>query len=174
MMTGKTKIIGIISLAYVFIAVAVLSSVIFEVITAGQALTERVTAIADKNAKVKVYSELSNLVKATKDQRETLSGFVLTEENTSAFLTDIESIGMSQNVTLTTDSLQVTKQDGLFDLLSIQFTLEGSESSVAKMLMVFETLPYHSLVSSLTYERVANGGVKSTLGLEVTLLKHVQ
>jgi len=174
MMTRQTKIVGIIGLVYVFLTAALLGWVIFEVITAGQALTERVTAIADKNAKVKVYSELSNLVKETKTQRETLASFMLTEEDTSTFLTDIESIGASKQVSLVTDSLQVTKQDGLFDLLSIQFSLEGRESSVAEMLTIFETLPYHSQVFSLTYERGEGDVVKSTLGLEVSLLKHVQ
>lgn len=173
MTTRKTHIVAIFALLYVLIATGVLAWVVYEVAQAGAVLQERVATIADQNAKSKVYQDLSNLVLRTKAEREALLGFVLTEDQTSSFLTDIESLGVSQGVTLTTDSLKVSEKEGSFNELLIQFSVEGTEENVKKMLSIFETLPYHSRVSSLTFSRDKTGKVHSTIVIDITLLKHV-
>ena len=43
----------------------------------GKTLQERVAAIAEKNAKVKAYTELSQLMKDTEDERAQLQQYVL-------------------------------------------------------------------------------------------------
>lgn len=172
MIARKTNIVGIFSLAYILVAIAVLSWVAYEVVVSGQELRDRVTAIADTNAKVKVYKDLAMLIGATKAERDTLAGFVLTEEETSNFLTNIESIGARQGVELTTDALKVSPQEGSFDQLLIQFGVSGKEEAVKRMLTIFETLPYQSKVASLTFNRTESGRAQSTIELSITLLKH--
>lgn len=171
MTTNKTTLIAIISVLFVLFSLAVVSWVVYEVETAGKMLGERVLAIANTNAKIKAYNELFELVETTKIERETLTDFVLTEDKTGSFLTDIENLGASNNVSLTTNSLQVVKGKDKPDTLNVQFALSGAESSVKKMLQLFETLPYHSSVSSLLFTRKDGNFVEGTVTLDITLLK---
>lgn len=171
MTENKTRIIAIIALIYLAAACGIYFTVAREVALAGKSLEERVDAIVATNSKEKVYRDLSELVEKTKTERETLAGFVLEEEETGNFLTNIERLGVEQGVVLVTNSLKVEKQKDAPDLLSVQFALEGQEQHVRKMLTIFETLPYHSNVAALTFMREPDGTTKSTIDLTVTLLK---
>ena len=171
-MTRQTHIVVIASLIYMLVAGGVLSFAVYKVTTLGHQLSERTTAIADKNAKVKVYKKLSNLINETVHEREELRSFLLTEEQTSIFLTDVENIARSQGVTLSTNSLKVVQQEESFDQLIIQFELEGRTDNVKKMLMVLETLPYNSHISSLSFVRSSENATKGTIELTVTLQKN--
>lgn len=172
MITHFTKIVALVAALYFVIAVAMLGWVLYEVYTAGEALTDRVSAIADKNAKLKTYGELAKLIEDTQMQRSELETFVLTKNKTSSFLTDIESLGAAQGVLLSTNSLKVVEKEGSFNELVIQFSIEGKEAFVQKMLVLLETLPYHSHVSSLSYTREKTGTVQSTAELTMSLLKY--
>lgn len=171
MVTNKTKIIGIVSVVYVVIACAVFSWVVYEVATAGKELSLRVDTIAEKNAKVKAYTAVSNLLKETTQERASLVEYVLQEDNTSAFLTEIEKIGTAQGVLLTTDSLSVVEKPGAANALVIHFSIEGSENVVKKMFSILETLPYHSTVSTLSLDRKKTGLTSAVVEVEITLRK---
>ncbi len=155
---------------------------------AGTELTTRIVAIEQNVSKEKMVTNLEAAMAKTQDERNEISAFVLTEDETSVFLTDIEKVAATQNVTLTTNSLEVVKPikkvasgtttpqtqeitPSLFDTLSISFLIEGQEDAVKKMLYVFETLPYHSTVNMFTLKREAGGYAKGTLNLSVSLLK---
>ena len=90
-MTRKTLIIAILATTYLLVAVAGVAWMLYEVSASGSALKERVAAIADKNAKVKAYTELSQLMEDTQGERTELQQYVLTESQTSRFLTDVEA-----------------------------------------------------------------------------------
>lgn len=172
-MTRRTHIVGIFALAYLFFAMSALAWVIYEVSVSGQDLLDRVAAIADKNAKVKTYTEFSKLIEETEAERKTLASHVLTEDKTSAFLTEIESLASSVGVTLRTSSLEVNdKKESVFNSLIIKFEMEGPELFVKNLLSIFETLPYHSQVTSLTFTQTENGSVKGTVEIKVTLLDY--
>jgi hypothetical protein len=144
----------------------------YEVVKAGHLLIEQVAIIANTNAKTKVYKDLSVLVDATTQQRTELEGFLLKENDTSAFLTTIENIGSSQHVALTTDSLKVVENKKSFNQLVIQFGMEGRVADVEKMLTIFETIPYHSVISVLKVTKSDNGFAESSVELMVTLDTH--
>ncbi len=171
---SKTKLIGIAALIYLLIAGGVLSWVLFEIYTSGKELDDRVAMIADKHATSQAYTELTKLLETTKSDREELATYFLTEAETSNFLTDIESFGPMQGVTLSTLSLTVEEKEGLFDDLFIEFSFEGTEFAVKNMLAVFENLPYHSEVTSVNLTRSSDGLMEATLNLQVSLLKHGQ
>lgn len=172
MLSKKTNTIALVSLVFALCSGGIFSWVLYEVTTAGQSLTERVTTIADTRAKERAYKDLAIQVANTKEQRTTLNSFVLTEEGTGTFLTEIEHLGVSQGVVLTTNSLKVATQKDLPDTLQVQFTLAGKEKAVKKMLSILETLPYHSVVSSLVLSKEASGDLRGTVDLSVTLFKH--
>lgn len=171
-MTRNTSIVALTSLVFVVVASLGLVWVLYTVTTAGDTLQEHITTIANNDAKEKAFADLSALVAQTASIREELKTFVLTEENTSVFLTDIESLGVAQGVKLTTNSLDVKRQSGMFDLLTIKFTIEGQETAVQKMINIFETLPYYSQVVALSLSKDGAQTTKSDLELTVTVLKH--
>lgn len=172
MVTRFTKIVAVVAFIYMSLAVCALGWVLYEVTTAGQSLSDRVNAIADKNAKLQSYTKLATLMEETAPQRQELVQFVLTKDKTSSFLTEIESLGASQGVSLTTNSLKVIEKEGSFDDLVIQFKIEGREDLVQKMIALLETLPYHSQVSSLTFALQNTGAIESNVELTITLLKY--
>jgi hypothetical protein len=171
---SKTKLIGIISFLCLLVAGGVLAWVLYEIYTSGKELDERVALIADKHATSRAFTELSNLLLSTQEDRDELATYLLTEAETSNFLTDIESFGPRLGVALTTLSLTVEEKEGMFDDLMIEFSFKGTEFAVKKMLEVFENLPYHSQVTSLTMTQSVDGNTEATLGLRVSLLNHGQ
>ncbi len=171
-MTRKTFIIGILSLVYLLAASVVIALMLYEVSISGATLKERIAAIADNNAQVKAYTELSQLMADTQEERAQLQQYVLTEDQTSRFLTDMEALGAQLGVALDTVSLEVDEKKTTFSNLLISFSVEGEEEPVKRMLRILESLPYHSTVQSLSFSRETDGSVKSTIALSVALLNH--
>jgi hypothetical protein len=173
-MPTKTHFIGIFAFLYLLAAGVAFGLVLYEVYASGKELEDRVSLIGEQNAKVKLYNELSRTIDESKVERLELSTYVLTEDKTSAFLTELEQMATSFGVALKTLSLTVVNQEGAFDKLSIEFNLEGSESAVKKMLSLFETLPYHSRIESLRFAQGRNGNTEGTVKLSVTLHNYDQ
>ncbi len=174
MITHKTKIVVIGATLYLIMSAVLLAGVTYAVIVVGKKLEDRIIAIAEKDARVRAHTSLQKLMEETREDREELSTYILTEDQTSTFLTNIESLGSEVGVELTTGSLEVVKKEGLFNELLIQFKIEGDESSVMKMHLLFETLPYRSKIAALSLSRAEGGRTESTLQIAVTLLKHDQ
>jgi ribose 5-phosphate isomerase RpiB len=172
MLSKKTNTIALVSLLFALCSGGICSWVFYEIITSGQSLTDRVTTIADTRAKERAYKDLAKQVAKTEVQRTTLNSFVLTEEGTGAFLTQIEQLGVSQGVTLTTNSLKVVAQKDLPNVLQVQFSVVGKEQLVKKVLSILEALPYHSVISTLTLSKSAGGQAQALIDLSVTLFKH--
>lgn len=167
-----TRIVLFASLACFVFASAALGWFLFEINTSGKELTQKVALIAQKNATVQQHTELSELIEATKEERALLEQFVLTEEQTSAFLTEIENLGEAHGVSLKTKSLEVISQKGIFDHLALEFSIEGQEAGVKQVLSMLEALPYHGQITSLTYAREDTGEVIAALGMFITLSNH--
>jgi hypothetical protein len=173
-MASKTLTILIISLVFVLASAVVLGLVLYKVHREGLELAERVTLIADRNAKIKMYAELSRLVEDTEGERAELSSYVLTENDTSAFLTEIERLGVETGNQLSTASLDVVEKGSDYDELHIKFNVEGTEASVKEMLHVFEILPYHSKVESVLLTKESDDGFRGVINLTVSILSYVQ
>ncbi len=187
-----TYIIGAIACIYVFTAVACLAWVLHEVSVSGLLLKDRISVIETNSAKEKANKELTNLLESTKTEREGIDAYLLTEDTTSNFLTDLENIAKAQGVVLTTNSLEVVKpvkkviststatstadavdvqQNPLFQQLAISFAVEGNESGVKKMLQIIENIPYQSQVTAFSLNRQSVGSAKGIISVTITLLK---
>ena len=187
----NTYIIGIVAVIYVLVAAACLAWVLHAVSISGALLTERISVIETNSVREKANKDLTALLESTKQEREVIDGYLLTEDKTSSFLTDMEYIAHSQGVTLTTNSLEVVKPlkkavatssasttapvdvqfNPLFQQLAVSFAVEGSEMGVKKMLQVIENLPYHSQVTAFSLNRQSVSAAKGTISLNITLLK---
>lgn len=170
-MTSKTKFVLIVASLYFIGAASAFAVTTYTVNTKGQALEQYVQAIADRVAAEQKYQEVSELIQETAAEREALTKYLLAEDDTITFLASIETIGVEQGVILETNSLQVVNKEGNPGILEIQFGITGSEVLVFRMLSILESLPYHSTLTKLKFERSEAGSdtVKLLVTLHVTL-----
>ena len=169
---STVRILSILSAVFFIAAMGVLCWFIYQVVSAGSQLTQRVEAIAAMNASLKANAELGVLMEETQEERAALSELVLTEERTSMFLTEIEDIAAQTGVGLSTRSLEVIEQkDEVHNALSIQLHIEGRTDLVLLTLKLFEVLPYHSTVHTLNLQKDADQTAQAQLELMVTLKK---
>jgi hypothetical protein len=169
---NKSYPILIIACLYLLAAGAVMAWFLYMVFSSGIELQKRVDMIANKNAKVKMYTGLERVIETSVSEREELATYVLTQGGTSNFLTSIEAVAANVGVSLTTQSLTVVPQKSKFDELSVEFIIAGSEASVSRMLSVLEALPYHSRVQKLAFAKMETGEVRASVGLTVSLAKY--
>lgn len=175
MITRKAKVVGVLASVLFLGSSTVLVFIWGYVQTKGIALSEQSVEVANFNAREQKYRELEQLISATALEREELISFLLTEEKTIDFLSSVEEIALEQNVELTTDSLRVIEDKGLFDSLQISFALKGEKDRVYALLSIFETLPYHGSVSKIAFNNKEQEGVDwidGTVELTVSLLKY--
>ena len=148
------------------------------VATMGDGLNERMITVANKNAFEEEFDALTALVAETKQDREALDQFILNDEaDTIDLLSEFDAIAERQQVNLSTNQLAVTETSGEYDMLSLTYTVSGSEDAVIRMIEIFESLPYHGEVESLTYARKENGetginNVTASVALQLSIKKH--
>lgn len=175
MITRKTKLFGGLSLV-LFIGAAIGVFLTWQYVqNKGDELLNQTKEIADFEAREQTYRDLERLVDDTQLDRDELRAHILTEDETIDFLATIEQIAIEQGVELTTDSLQVTEEKGLFDTLSIAYTIEGSKERVETMLLLLETLPYHAFISDLSLHFSLEEDLESAAGsikLSISLLNY--
>ncbi|MFT7507784.1 MAG: hypothetical protein ACI92I_000952 [Acidimicrobiales bacterium] len=175
MITKRAKKIGVVSIVSLVFACGIMVFVWMYINTEGERLQTQAREVADYNARTKTYTGLSQLINNTQEQRKELRSYVLTEEETIDFLSEIETIAQEQGVDLTTNSLKKAVEGDTFEDLLVSFSIEGSEKNVKKMLHIFETLPYHGHISKLSLRKEEENKVlvtKSDVELNISLLNY--
>lgn len=172
MIGTHTRNIAIFSLVYLVVACAGFAYLFIHTQEMGAHLQEQTAIIANNNILEQRQIELSQLLRQTEVQREELQQYLLTEEKTIDFLSEVERAAGALGVQFITDSLKVTPKEGAFDTLEVQFTFSGNEQSVREMARILETLPYHGQITRLEQSRMEDASrLKSVVQLEITLLK---
>lgn len=170
MITKKTKVVGLVSVLFLVTTCVVLFGMWQYIQEKGSELVQQSKEIANYEAREQTYNELEQLIRSTKDERDGLFTYILTEDRTIDFLATIEQIAVEQGIELTTNALKVGEQDGLFDTLVISFSVDGPKERVYAMLRIFETLPYHSFISDVSFRNSSEAGVLKVKGdVELTL-----
>ncbi len=170
-MARRTKIVLVFCLLIMIFSVGTLGGVLYWINREGSELSLQVSARARAQAQEAASARAQALSDKTTDLRAQLLSFMLTEEKTGDFLTSVETVGRNSGVSLSTDALEVKKQEGLFDTLSVRFSLSGTEGGVLKMLEQLENIPYHSTIQAITIATTKETGARATVEMQVTLLK---
>jgi hypothetical protein len=145
-----TRTVAIIAALFFIGAVCVYAYALYHTSSMGGMLRERLQTIANSNEKIRSSQDLQGLYETSKEDRERLRSFALTQDEAGDFLTEIERMGTQVGVAITTNGLKVEKKKDTPDQLVIQFTLEGTEQAVRTMVQMLEVLPYPSYLSGLT------------------------
>ena len=121
-------------------------------------LGEQKTERAQAQLHQQELSSLERLVQETSDERKELTGYILKNDGVIDFLALIETLGTEQNVQFKTNSLKVVEKDNIFEELQIDILINGPYKSVLHTLALFESLPYQSYISKLTFTRGTGDG----------------
>ncbi len=138
-------------------------------------LATRMMDAATARAHQESLAKLVEIVSKTEAERAILKKRILGSGDAIEFLSLIETLGTEQNVTLT-KNLTVEPINETFETLKMTINMSGSYDDVIRIVSLFETLPYQSVVSRVqiaSKEEKGNGtGVwEGSLELLVTKYK---
>ena len=155
MLIPKTRNIALFSLIFLIVSAVAFGFVVYKTSVLSIELQEQAVVIAQNNSLKQKHTELLNILKDTEQEREILSDFLLTEDSTIRFLSEIEQYAKAHGVSLTTNILEVseTKTPLGFNILDVQFSFEGEKSQVKNLIRTFEELPYHGKVTDISLVR---------------------
>ncbi len=172
MKISTTTSVALVSGLFAFAGVCACAYMVYATARTGSELTGRAQAIADNEEKMRSLKSMKNMFERSREERQVLSTFALTEDEAGEFLTEIERLGKEQGVSITTSALKVEKKKDTPDQLSVEFAIEGSEASVREIIKLFEVLPYPSELVNLTLVFEEGGVAKSTVKILITLVRY--
>lgn len=154
-MTKRAKTILLISIVYSLLFAGLLVNALYLISAEGAKLDVTKNKISENTAKEIAYTKMMTLLESSKDKRDTLKEFFVTEDETISFLSSLETAAKKIGVKLETNELEVipsvTKETVVSPAaLSVSFTFNGSEREVKKFLEVLENIPYHTIIPKVT------------------------
>ena len=155
MKSRSTINVFIFSIILFFLSVGVTAYVFTAIDQKGDKLMVDLKALKDHYFLKTEYDKLRAELDDSASDRERLQGLVLDgEDGAVELLSLVDQLAKDLDLKLTTKELseEVTKTAG-FDDLYIEFGISGDTRSVLNMVQLFELLPYHSKVVSLSAAR---------------------
>ena len=137
----------------------------------GDELMNRIQTIENQRVFENQLNELRKIVENTEEQRESLYAFIIKNENdTIRLLSELDEMALKQDVELATRQLKVIEGPGNFDNLEVSFSVSGIEGTVLQVIKMFETLPYHGTITSLSFERTTDVSGVQLANASISLL----
>lgn len=159
-MINTTQVSFFITLSFMIFGALVLLGLVYVIEGNAVTLREQVSAIAYTKAQQQERYETERLLDETKEERERLAQFVLTEGSVIDFITNIEALAQSLQLSFNTQTITPEKtKDTNFDELSMNFDFSGSKPVVEYMISILETTPHHSYIRDLTVRQSEGGAV---------------
>lgn len=168
MVRNNTKIIALLSLTS-FLVAAIIFGIFFSIVSNQK---EAHIAQSQERAEAQNHKEsLQNLMRVldeTKSDRESLFSRFLREEEVIDFLALVETLGKEQDVTLTTNSLDVGSVNTYFESMTLKLDLDGYYQQVVNLIALFEKLPYQIAISDVEMIKNDNQLWTATIVMSVT------
>ena len=119
-------------------------------ISAKNSLTDIETRIANLEEERRWIGTASGALKERKQDVNRIKAFFAPRERPLAFVEALEDVARRARTRIT---LALDQSRAEADALTFQATVEGSESGLATMLELIETMPYSLAIERLNYER---------------------
>jgi hypothetical protein len=170
-MTAHTKRNTIIALIFLSVSVSLLSFLVWQIQQAGKKLDTYLSVLQEQSTQEAAYLQVSRLVQETESQRNALSQSFFTDESESiAFLNDIESLAARSGVTLKTEGLDKLKDKDGDEFITMTFIFGGSYEKVRRFTELFESIPYHSRITSVSLRKTATTAWEGQLSILISLM----
>ena len=160
------------------VSVAVVAYMGWTIRAMGSALQSDLQQFTDQEAQQQEYLALERELAATAEDRAFLTELALDgDEDTVAFLSEVDGIAARLGLSLETEKLEVlANKDAPFDSLEATFSFGGTEASTMRMIRLLESWPYHSYVRALEIDRMTDTlpgepAMTARVTLSVTLKK---
>lgn len=151
MITSHTKQYAVGSLLFLAVSVSIAGLTYYQIYREGTKLTTHMEVIGKSKLMQEQYNELFAVLKKNDAEHTQLSEFLLTEDQTIHFLSEIETLARNANLAFSTDSLEVKPlPTPPFESVDLRLRAEGSRADVITFLNILETLPYFSRINALT------------------------
>lgn len=150
---SKSKRIAAISLLFFVCSVSVAFLVLNMIKQDGAQLEEQMELVQTNRLIESKYSELQTILDQSEDERNRLGEYLLTEDKTVRFLSEIESVAKKMGLQLTTDSLTVSPfPNQTFQKIDLRLRAVGPKDDLLLFISALETLPYYSRVEALSLD----------------------
>lgn len=170
MITSTTKKVGVTSILVLVLGAGALSWSFYQVELRGAQLEEEVRLAANNEALKRRAFESAQIVEATVNDREELNSFVLTEDESIGFLAEIETAAQEQGISFKTNRLDLVSKEGeTFSKLTATFGFAGEKAVVFRLIDLFESLPYESVVTELNYKENEEGQLGGSISIEMNI-----
>jgi hypothetical protein len=127
---------------------------------------------AEAEMQGRALSALQETVSRSKEDRDTLRGYILADESIVDFLSLIDQVEREQGVELET-TIDTISVDDVFEELQFSMRIEGSFDSIMRMIRILETLPKQSFVPEVTITRSGEEGENQwTAALTILVVKY--
>ena len=170
-MSKKTKHMFYLSMLYSVFFSLFLMYGFLKIRDQGNIFNTNERVIAEQNNKEQEYHNLIQITESTKNDRDTLAGFFITEKDTISFISNIENLANDMGITLETSQLSIKpKTKKTEPQLYVGFNFSGSETAVRQLVLLFENIPYHKSIPELVLTRNADDGTwKGSILLYITI-----
>ncbi len=157
-MSSKTKHFLISSLVLVVLSCGAYGGLWYAIVLRTNQVYERMNGEATKVERQKSLAALTKALAGTKEDREALQQFIITDDQVTDFLGLVESSARSQGLSISTKSVTVAplSEDTSFDSLSLTLEVAGPFLRVSTFLSLLETLPFQTRIDSVSLERTSD------------------
>ena len=107
----------------------------------------------------------------TEADRAKLTGLAVPSGGAAEFIRDVEEAARLSRISVEIGSVDVAKEEGVFDSLNLSLQAAGSFAATTRFLMLLETLPTLTVIDSVSFERQEKTGWKVTLRLHAPIHK---
>jgi len=171
---SKTIRYAVLSLIFFGASLTVALLTYFYVDTQGKELESQME-IVSKNRQLKErYDSLALMVDASRAEYDELASYLLTENNTINFLSEVETLAGTMGLELTTDALKVDPlPNPKYQGITLQLRVVGGHDDVITFLQILETLPYYSRIEALEFARESRSGGNWTAAITLLVGLHL-
>lgn len=157
---SKSKRIAILAILFFVSGVSVAGLVLYMIKLDGAQLAAQIETVETNRVIESKYSDLQATLDQSTSERDQLNSYMLTEDETVRFLSEIEGIAEKMGLQLITDSLSVTPfPNQSFQKIDLKFRVSGLKNNVLLFLSALESLPYYSRIEALSLDGSAGSGV---------------
>lgn len=155
---NTTRVSFFIALSFMVFGASMFLGLVYIIEGSVVTLREQVSAIAYTKAQQQERYETERLLDETKEERERLAQFILTEGSVIDFITTIEALAHALELDFNTQTITPEKtKDQNFDELSMSFDFSGSKPTAEYMISILETIPYHSYIRDISIKQSEDG-----------------
>lgn len=169
-MSSKTKKIFVSAATFALVSSGCTAVFYYVIAQEATRLEEQVQILNENNTKESAYVRMRRLVDDTAHERARLAASYFKNEGDSiAFLGEVEDLARETGLSFKTVALDKVSMKEKQAYVKMTFAYEGKKDLVLNFSRLFEVLPYHARVDSLSLRQFESGIWSGTATIFITI-----